>query len=148
MTDPTVEAVAQQASALSLLAAVSPDQVDASTKASAAAFGTSLLAHAKASDMDSIESILVTIARLSDQATADAAREATQSSWQARRRLDGGAASALSVAQRLVYQTDVAVQLAADLVLSASTLGQQLVRFQVSVRCCCMWSEWCDSLVC
>ena len=77
LTNPSADAVAQQASALHALAATKPDEVDADTQAQAAAFCKELSNTVGVRDTHSAGTLLDTVTRLSRNAAVQARAQST-----------------------------------------------------------------------
>ena len=157
VTNPTSDAVAQQAAALSQLAASAPDQLTDDAKAQAVDFSRNLLRNVDATDTSSINSILSTIGSLAGQAAEDAARASIPV---ARRRLAsasgmrlGGreearllqilarrASEAAETAQQFITSTNDAIVDISGTVLGGASPGEDPVNFTVSD--CALQPSW------
>ena len=166
-TDPTADAVAQQASALSALAGSAPDQLDTAAKQDTVTLCRNILQHVSASDTASIASILSTITSVAGQAAADAAALLIPTSRRRRRRLEFGTNSSFSeeeavgvydaeharrlaasveTASALLDETNNAIQDIAKAVLAGVVAGENVV--SIAVRgCVCTITDYCFCLL-
>lgn len=141
MTETTSDAVSEQASALSSLAASAPDELSATARSAAASFCRDLLQHASATDTKSISSLLSTIGALSYQANAEAAFATAEDRRRLRaadslglhdrlgRRLDS-----VVQAEELLAETNEAILDASRAILEGSGTDETPVTVSVSVR--------------
>lgn len=146
VTDPTSDSIAQQASALSSLAASAPDELSDDAKASTVSLCRDLLQHVSNSDRASISSILSTITSVAGQAAADAAALLIQTQ---RRLLHMAGALSLQdyhhhmrrlavstqTAQSLQDGTNAAIADVAKAVLDGVTAGESVIGIPVRIYC-------------
>jgi hypothetical protein len=138
VTETTADAVSEQASALSSLAASAPDELSATARTAAASFCRDLLQHASATDTRSISSLLSTIGALSNQANSEASsagsatRRRLRVSQENGNRYDRFLSESVLQAEELLSETNEAILDASRAVLEGSGVDETPVTISVS----------------